>query len=278
MGGEGGRVKYCAPNADKNEVEKTEKGFAMLRGLYISATGMLSQQSRMNVITNNIANAETAGYKTDELFTRSFADMLIQQGEDPAVVNKKRVVGPLNTGIHIDEIHTSYAQGPIEETGVGTDIAIQGDAFFTVQGPEGVFYTRSGNFTVNQDGYLVTADGYAVLGQNGPVRVGTGDFSVDAAGAVQVNGNTVDRLRMAAFADNAGLRKVGDSLFTNYSGQPEQARDYALRQGSLENSNVEVVDQIVDMITVQRAYEANQKIVQMTDETFGRAVNDIGSL
>lgn len=249
----------------------------MLRGLYISATGMLAQTNRMNVLTNNIVNAETAGFKADEMVTRSFKDMMIERINDPAVVTVSKQVGPLNTGVHVDETVTSFDQGPIEQTGVSTDLAIEGDGFFTVQTPDGLRYTRAGNFAVSTEGYLVTSEGYEVLGQNGPIRVITPEFSVDATGAVEVGGNTVDRLRIAAFADNSGLRKVGDSLFMNYTNQAEQkATGCSVQQKSLENSNVEAVDEIVKMITVQRAYETNQKMIQITDETFGRAVNDIG--
>lgn len=251
----------------------------MLRGLYIAGTGMLTQMSRMNVLTNNIANAQTTGYKSDELLTRSFQDMMIERINDPAVVNTSNEVGPLNTGVHIDEIYTTFEQGAIEQTGINTDLAIEGDAFFTVQTQDGVRYTRAGNFTVNSDGYLVTSEGNRVLGQDGPIRVGSSDFSVNATGVVEANGERIGQLRMAAFADESGLRKAGDNLFINYSNQQElRATGYSVRQKSLENSNVEVVDEIVKMMTVQRAYETNQKIIQITDETFGRAVNDIGQI
>jgi len=254
-------------------------GGAVLRGLYISGTGMLTQASRMNVLTNNIANAETSGYKSDKLLTRSFADMMIERINDPGIVNVSKQVGPLNTGVHIDEIHTSLSEGPVEETGLSTDLAIEGDAFFTVRTPAGIMYTRAGNFKVDVNGYLVTADGGAVLGENGPIRVGTADFSVDETGAVEAGGRRIDTLRMAAFADEGGLRKAGDSLFVNYANQQElRAEGYKVRQEYLENSNVDVVDEVVRMIEVQRAYETNQRIIQITDETFGRAVNDIGRL
>ncbi|MFZ5975303.1 MAG: flagellar basal-body rod protein FlgF [Bacillota bacterium] len=251
----------------------------MLRGLYIAGTGMLTQMSRMNVLTNNIANAQTTGFKADQMLTRSFKDMMIERINDPAVVNTTNEVGPLNTGIHIDEIYTAFEQGAIEQTGLGTDLAIEGDAFFTVQTPDGIRYTRAGNFTVNKQGYLVTSEGNQVLGKNGPVHVGTGAFSVDATGVVEAGGKRIDQLRMAAFADNSGLRKAGSNLFTNYTNQPElEATGYSVVQNSLENSNVEVVDEIVRMMTVQRAYETNQKVIQITDETFARAVNDIGQI
>ncbi len=249
----------------------------MLRGLYIAGTGMLSQISRMNVVTNNIANSQTTGYKSDQLITRSFADMMIERVNDPAVVSMSNEVGPLNTGVHIDEINTDFAQGVIEETDSMSDFAIQGDAYFTIQSDQGIMYTRAGNFYVNNDGYLLTQEGYSVLGENGPVHVGLGEYAVDEAGNINVGGKVIDKLKLVSFDDESGLRKVGDNLYSNFSDQQvNAAQNYSVKQGYLEGSNVEVVDQMVDMMTIQNVYESNQKIIQIIDDTFSKAVNDIG--
>ena len=114
----------------------------MIRGLYIAATGMLSQQRRMDVVTNNLANADTAGFKEDQLLVRSFNDMMIERLNDPAVVGHSAEVGPLGSGIHVDEVATRHESGPMEETGLNTDLALFGDGYFVIQTPAGERYTR----------------------------------------------------------------------------------------------------------------------------------------
>lgn len=249
----------------------------MIRGLYIAATGMQTQQKRMDVVTNNLANAGTAGYKQDSLITRSFREELVSRLEDPAVVVTSAEIGTLGLGIHIDEVHTSFLSGQIRETGLGTDLALAGDGFFAVQTPAGERYTRAGNFQITADGTLTTVEGYPVLGQNGPIRVSSADFSVNSAGLVTSSAGN-DQLRLVSFADNQGLRKEGNNLYANFSTEFTGTSGTQVRQGCLESSNVELTTQMVDMISIQRNYEINSKIIKMMDERLGRAVNDIGRL
>lgn len=250
----------------------------MLRGLYTAATGMEVQREKMNVLTNNMVNVDTAGYKKDTLVSSSFADVIIERLNDPNVVNQSNEVGPFGFGTHVDELFTDFAQGSPEETGKGTDLALAGDGFFVVRTAEGERYTRDGSFTVNADGYLVTQDGYFVQGAGGAVQVGDGAFQVTGNGAVVVDGNTVDTLRLVRFADNGALRKQGDNLYYAYGGGAAEAADCRVLQGFREGSNVSAAEEMVNMLSVYRAYEANQKILSMTDQTLGLAVNDLGSL
>ena len=124
----------------------------MLRSLYIASTGMLAQREKMDIATNNIVNVDTTGYKKDTLITRSFKDMMIQSmnGQD---------IGPLNTGIHVDDVRTSFDQGSMEQTDRLTDVALEGDGFFVVNTAAGIRYTRDGAFAVSSDGYLVNSEG-----------------------------------------------------------------------------------------------------------------------
>lgn len=249
----------------------------MIRGLYTAATGMQSQQNRMDVVTNNLANAGTTGYKEDSLMTRSFQDALIARMEDPAVVSSSTEIGPLGYGIHIDEIRTSFLSGSLQETSLSTDLALVGDGFFAVQTPKGERYTRAGNFSVSADGFLTTSEGFAVLGQNGPIQVGNATFSVSGNGQVNTAAGS-DQLRMVSFADNGGLRKEGNNLYANYDTQITGNADTQVRQGYLESSNVDMTSQVVNMISIQRNFELNSKIVKIMDERLGRSVNDIGKL
>ena len=250
----------------------------MLRGLYTAATGMTVQRNKMDVLTNNIVNASTNGYKQDELISSSFEEVLIERTNDPYVVNTSSEVGPYSFGTHIDEIYTDFAQGSMEETGTVTDLAISGEGFFAVETPDGERYTRAGNFSVDQDGYLVTSDGDYVLGDNGRLNVGTGGFAVSSDGTVTADGEVRGTLDIVQFEDTTGLRKQGENLYYSLDGEIPTEADGKVIQGYLEGSNVDIADEMVDMISVYRTYEANQKILTMTDETLGLAVNDLGSL
>jgi flagellar basal-body rod protein FlgF len=251
----------------------------MIRGLYTAATGMTVQRAKMDVLTNNIVNSSTTGYKRDTLVSSSFEEVMIERIGDPNILNTAREVGPFSFGTHIDEVFTDFAPGSVENTGAQTDLAISGEGFFVVDTPDGERYTRNGNFTVNPEGFLMTSDGYYVLGENGRVNVGSGGFEVDAGGNVAVEGEARDTLRVVQFQETAGLRKQGDSLYYAIDGAiPAAAENSTVMQGYLEGSNVDIADEMVDMMTVYRTYEASQKILTMTDETLGMAVNNLGSL
>lgn len=251
----------------------------MLRSLYLAATGMMVQRKKMDVLTNNIANVETTGYKKDRLLSRSFRDMMIERTGDPYIVSILTEIGPQNTGIHVDEIYTDFANGSMEETGRLSDLALQGSGYFVVSTAAGERYTRDGSFTVSTDGYLVTADGNPVMGTNGRIKVGTGKFTVDAQGNVTVNGATAGKLRVVSFADEGGLRKIGNNLYINYTNQAVgTAAGCTVKQGFLESSNVDIVREMVDMMEVSRTYETNQRMVKMLDESLGKAVNEVGRL
>ena len=249
----------------------------MLRSLYIAATGMLVQRKKMDVITNNITNVETTGYKKDQLLSRSFKDMMIERINDPAVVSYSTYVGGQNTGVHIDEVATDFAQGNMEGTERLSDLAIQGPGFFTVNTAAGERYTRDGSFGVNSEGYLVTADGNYVMGVSGKIRVGKGKFTINEQGVVTVNGTPAGKLKIVTFADTKGLRKEGNNLYSNYNSTIAQTTaQTTVKQGYLEGSNVDIAREMVDMIAVSRTYETNQRMVKMIDESLGKAVNEVG--
>ena len=249
----------------------------MIRGLYIATTGMLSQQRRMDVLTNNLANAETTGYKEDQLLVRSFDDMLIERINDPAVVGYSAQVGPLSPGIHVDEVATRHGEGPLEETNLSTDLALTGSGYFVVNTPDGERYTRSGQFAVSADGFLITAEGHQVQGQDGPVFVGGSQFTVETDGRV-TSPFGITQLRLVDFEDPTGLRKEGSNLYSDFAAGLQEEAQAQVRQGFLEGSNVDLSRQMTQMIEIQRSHEINQRIVKMMDERLGKAVNDIGRL
>ncbi|MCL1906276.1 MAG: flagellar hook-basal body protein [Clostridiales bacterium] len=254
----------------------------MIRSHYIAASGMMLQRRKMEVITNNIVNVETSGYKRDNLISRSFDDVMIQRIHDNnggiaphRIVNRRRNVGPLDFGVHVDFIDTDYSQGYLETTELPTDFALIGDAYFVLETPAGTRYSRAGALNVDPEGYLCNADGFYVQGLNGRIHTGGLDFVVNEIGDITVDGEYIDTFALVDFETPADLRKQGHNLFLSPEGAARPATDIRIRQYTLEMSNVEISREMVDMMMVYRAYETNQRILTMLDETVGKAVNDI---
>jgi flagellar basal-body rod protein FlgF len=226
----------------------------MDRGLYIAASGMLAEQIRQDQIANDLANASTPGYKGDRTAQRSFGDLLLANSTNGAAVGRQ------STAVQVDSIETDFSPRPSRETGEPLDFAITGDGFFAVQSAQGVRYTRNGQFSLDPQGRLVTAQGDPVL---------------DTAGrAITATDGKVDARRVGVVA-LTNPRKEGDSLLT---GTPAGAAAGTVRAGALEASGADAARSMVDMIASMRAFEAGQKVIQAIDETLGQAVSKVGSV
>jgi flagellar basal-body rod protein FlgG len=248
---------------------------------------MLLQRRAMEVVTNNITNADTSGYKKEILVAHTFDAELLRRVNDNAETaavklngNNPPRVGPLNYGTQIDRLYVDHSSGSFEETGRATDIAIQGNAFFTLDTPNGERYTRAGAFLVDRDGYIIDAEGNYLLGDYGEIYVGNTDFTITSEGEIyDSDGAFADTLRLVTFEDTQTLRKQGGTDFYATSEEPiEDKNGSKIHQGYLENANVDIGREMVNMITVYRTYETNQKMLTMNDEITGKAVNDIGRL
>lgn len=258
----------------------------MVRGLYTSGWSMLSLEKKMDVISNNMANSSTSGYKKDTLVMESFPNVLTKIVKDFNVpTGTVHDIGTMQLGSDVGQVYTYYSQGQLNRTDNKLDMAISGsdNAFFTVAVPDAdgnikAYYTRDGSFSKSSNGTLVTKDGYTVLGQNGPITLQSGDFTVNEDGTVEQNGETVDKLLMTEFDDTAVLKKYGMNLIQ--ADAEAQARNFSgtVQQGYLELSNVNSIKEMVDMITVLRSYEANQKVLQAIDSTLDKAVNQVGAV
>ncbi|MFH1096461.1 MAG: flagellar basal-body rod protein FlgF [Candidatus Desantisbacteria bacterium] len=267
----------------------------MHRGLYTGACGMLVQASHLDSIANNLANVDTTGYKRDETLFKEFPKMPIHRLYDSyswtpkGKLDERPAVGWLGTGVGIDGVVPIFTPGPTKQTGNDFDLAISGKGFFVIEAPWGEAYTRNGAFTISNDGYLSTQDGYRVLGKNGPIPVKNGNFFVrEENGAIVYNeeGKTndwktakeQDTLRIVSFGNESGLKKKGDCFFeaTQDSGLPEPMKNTRILQRSLEGSNVSPVEELVKMIEVQRVYEACQKSIQAIDDTMKLSISDVG--
>ncbi|MCK9479152.1 MAG: flagellar basal-body rod protein FlgF [Firmicutes bacterium] len=249
----------------------------MVRGLYIAGTGMITQMKRMDVLSNNLANVDTNGFKEDSLLSRSFEDMLIDRIGDPAVVNVSSRVGQLNTGIHIDSVYTGFEQGSAKETNCPTDLMIKGEGFFVVLTENGERYTRDGAFEIDGFGRLATKSGDVVLGENGAINLSNNNFTVKSNGEIYTEDGFVDKIKIINF-DNNALRKTGNNLYENYLQSPEQTSSSNVAQGFVESSNVDLAKSMVRMVEVYRNYESNQRIIKMIDDTLAKAVNEIGKI
>ncbi len=238
----------------------------MLRGLYTSATGMVAEMDRQNVIANNLANVNTVGFKKDNVTTVPFAELFLN------AYNKRGVspVGRLGLGVEAVTQYVDFTNGPVQVTGNSTDLTIEGTGLFAIDTPNGVKYQRAGNFMIDKDRYLVTQEGYRVLGENGPVRLEEGDFTITEAGEIIQADNIVNRLQIF---NTGGMSKEGQYFYTNQAATP--ATDFRIVQGALEHSNINTVYEMVQMITATRNYETNQKALMAHDDTLGRAVNDL---
>jgi flagellar basal-body rod protein FlgG len=245
----------------------------VLKGLYTAATGMNTALNRTNIITNNLANVNTTGYKKDTTINSSFAEMLLKRLPDG------KMLGEGGQGVKVEGTVTDFSSGGLHKTGNPLDLAISGEGFFAIQTPQGMRYTRNGNFTRNQDGQVVTQNGNLVLGRSGPLQVFGDQIQVDNQNNLVVDGQVIDQIRTVTFANRDGLVKEGD---TSYRTTPEVGNQFIgtgkIQQGYLEGSNVNAVKSMTNMIEATRYYEANQKIAKTYDRSLEETVNSVGKV
>lgn len=266
----------------------------MVKGLYTAYTGMIDEQNRLDVLSNNLANADTTAYKKEGTTNHSFADTLAIKINDTSAYNLPKKLGAISLGVRIGENYTDYGQGNFRVTNNKYDVALNGDGFFAVSytnknNQTSAKYTRDGAFTVNTDGYLVTKDGDYVLNQNGAATGNPGqanyikidpnqDCKIDEFGNIMQNDQVVAKIGVVDIADKNYIKKFGENLYDLANGAQVIPSKAKVVQGSLETSNVNVVSEMVEMITMTRAYESNQKIIQTIDETLQKAANQVGKV
>lgn len=263
----------------------------MLRGIYSSASGMLVNQKEQDIRSNNLANVNTTGYNRDISVKGDFRDILIRRLEKGKDVSDLKsgigsIIGHLGTGTTLEESVTSFEPGELKETDNQFDLAIDGEGFFTVEGPgEELYYTRTGSFTLDEEGVLVTQQGHPVLSEGGEeIELGQSeDIYIDREGFVFLDEEEEPsyQLGMNDFENPQGLLKVGENLYleTDVSGEPvELDENTEILQGYLEGSNVNTAKEMAGMIQALRAYESNQMALTTQDEALQQAVNRVGSV
>ena len=271
----------------------------MTKGLYTAYTGMINQMNRMDVLTNNLANSATNGFKKEGSTSQAFNEVLAIKLKDSSEYGIPRGLGGVSLGVKIGETYTDYSQGPFRVTDNKYDMALDGDGFFAISftnkaGVSSIKYTRDGAFTLTKEGYLVTKDGDFVLDkatalasdnriENGipvgaiqidPLR----DFKVDEDGRIYQDNELIAQLGVVNVENYDYIRKYGENLYDLQAGGTIVDSNARVRQQTLEMSNVNVVYEMVEMITTTRAYETNQKMIQAIDDSLSKAVNDVGKL
>lgn len=255
----------------------------MVRGLFTAYTGMASEQKRLDIISNNIANAATVGYKEESVTNQSFDEMLTLKIRDGSEGHITKRIGDMSLGVKLGEVYTDYGQGSLRTTGNTYDLAIEGKGFFAVAvtdraGNASVRYTRDGSFKITQDGYIVDTEGNRLQSENGDaqVPVDAARVTIDVDGTIFADGTAVDKITIVDFTDYDYLEKVGDVAYRAIEGAEMIQAEGAIHQGYTEQSNVNAVSEMVEMITITRAYEANQKVIQTTDSMLEKAANSVG--
>jgi flagellar basal-body rod protein FlgG len=242
----------------------------MIKGIYSSASGMLPRLKSQEVLANNLANSSSPGFKKDRVFLKTLTEQ------------QKKLV-PTNSDWEepmIDEIFTDFEQGMLEHTESMFDLAIEGEGFFVVSDGENENYTRNGALSLSPEGFLITPTGEKVLGDSGPVIIQGSEVNISPDGEISVDNVTIGKLQIVDFPKPYELKKVGEGLFSPKKEEvsPLPAMDFRLRQGFLEQSNVNPIDEMVNMIASFRYFESAQKTIQMQDQTLEKLIEQVANV
>jgi flagellar basal-body rod protein FlgF len=257
----------------------------MVRGLYTAAAGMMTIQERTDTTANNLANADTAGFKQDLLVYSSAPAIHTWRIDDPTNVNeagqrRPDYLGLTNCGTMDTEVWRDFDQGQLVQTGQELDIAIAGDGWFKVSENGETYYTRDGEFHRDRAGFVVDNKGRRLQGQGGDINVGdAAKIEVNRSGEFYADGAQVATLDLAFFTDpQTQLQKMGDNLWRSTAGAPDGVGTVSVRGGYIERSNVDAIRSLVELIREQRHYEASARVITTEDAALDIAVNRVGVL
>lgn len=245
----------------------------MQRGFYTLGSGMMTQNRILTGISNNIANADTPGYKKKVVTSTTFGNLVINRVNS----SEKTPIGDMSLIVAADQTNTIHSEGTLKSTERGLDFAIQGEGFFAVQGANGTTYTRNGSFNVDDQGYLVLKNQGRVLGTNGPIRVGTDNFTADSSGNLFVDGQPAGTLAVYNFADYNNLKTSGEGMFTA-AGGAAQMQNPSILWKTVEGSNVDAAEEMTKAITVQRGLQSCSQAIKMYDQVLAKATTEIGKI
>ncbi len=241
----------------------------MVQGISLSASGMTCLMQKQDQIANNLANINTTGYKQSGLFIKSYEKYLDNDQHEPFV----------NREIKSDEVYIDYREGPVKKSGNSLDIMIKGTGFFTVMTPNGMRYTRNGNFSLNPDGFLITSDGNKVMGEDEFIRLDKKmPIQVNANGEIYQGFDSKGVLKIVDFEKPYQLIRDSNSCFKpQLPNNPiQKSSGFIIKQGYLEGSNANIIQNMVQMIRAYRNFEADQRTLMAHDQTLDKAINMVG--
>lgn len=250
----------------------------MVRGFYNAASGMLTQQRKLNVMLSNVANVSTAGYKKDVVTSVPFGEHLVtrieeyNQAQGPDIGEKHYIRTT-------DDVYTIQEQGILEPTGRSVDMAIVGEGFFLVGDEENRALTRNGQFEVDAEGYLYLPQLGRVQGESGEIAVGTSSFSVTVDGSLYVGGELIDKLLIVMDNDPVNMEKSGEGFFAadDYI-VLEDNTGYAIKQGYIERSNVDMAEEMTRIIAAQRSFQSCAQVIKTYDEMSTKSINELAKV
>lgn len=248
----------------------------MIRGLYTAASSMNSLETKTNIRSNNLANANTTAFKKSEALTKSFPEVMLNKIK---ASESDEEIGEISSGAFIEETFKDLRQGALNKTENNLDFAIRGQGYFVVGTDNGRRYSRDGNFTINSNSELVTQTGNPVLDENGNnIQLIPGqDFRVNADGQITFNnGLQGAEIALVNFADPQNVEQEGDNLYTPNENAQIVDSDANISQGYLETSNVKIVEEMAKMIKTTRHYESNQKVIRGIDDSLSKVINEVG--
>ena len=249
----------------------------MSRGIYTLTSGMLTQQRKIDISSNNIANINTAGYKREQVVTSNFGNMLINKYKQNGIYEEATPINNVSIIRTIVENNTIHSQGTLEETGNMTDFAIIGAGFFAINNNGQVLYTRNGSFNIDEEGYLVLEGAGRVQGESGDIYLGTDKFNFAEDGSITVDDEVVDKIAVYDFPDYNSLNKFGEGLFV--SGAQPDLLDYpVIAHKTIERSNVDVTEEVTGILSSQRALQTAAQALKIYDMVNDKAVNEIGRI
>ncbi|UCF86176.1 MAG: flagellar basal-body rod protein FlgF [Desulfobacteraceae bacterium] len=259
----------------------------MSEAIYTATSGALAYQMRLEVLSNNLSNINTVGFKQDRTVFRTYLPgsqkPITETLQTPPTSEAPGTLAPCQTSnslVAFEGTRTDFSPGQLRHTGNALDLAIDGNGFFCIQTQEGVQYTRKGNFTINREGILITPEGFPVLGEGGEIKIDGQDYLVDEEGNISVDGIQIDTFKIVNFTDPQNVKKVGNTLFApaGSSFTEEKAEQFKVSQGFIELSNVDAIKVMTEMIEVLRGFESYKKVIQSIDEVTSKAIDKVGGI
>jgi flagellar basal-body rod protein FlgG len=237
---------------------------------------MKALERKSDITANNLANSDTKGFKKTGTISESFPEVLLNRIEAGRTAEE---IGGIGSGSRIQQSFKDQSQGDLQQTGNALDLALQGDGYFVVEAEDGNRYVRNGNFILNTDSEIVTQNGEALLDTEGErIQLIPGeDFSISENGEITFNNGLAGaQINIVSFAEDVELLQTGDNLYQLEAAGEPIASDASIAQGFLENSNVEIVKEMVNMIKTNRQYESNQKVISSIDQSLDKVINEVG--